>query len=162
MLRACHTEGPKVPCGQDSRRRCARGDRDNRRRPRDSATGDDLPPLHTELELLTRRARFINLAITFCTITALFICAVVATLFSAAFLEYQAPTLIAVLFVGGMTAFFVGLLCFLREIFIAAAGVGTGRPVPALELFCARVSRLGECASHAAASSQHRTWRDTH
>lgn len=90
------------------------------------AKGDDLAVLHSDLKTLTRRAKFINLSITLCTITALFICAVVATLFVAAFLQFETPVLVAVLFVSAMMTFFAGLLCFLREVFIATANFRIG------------------------------------
>ena len=90
------------------------------------AKGDELTAWQGDLKTLTRRAKLINLSITLCTITALFICAVVATLFIAAFLRFEAPVLIAVLFVGAMMTFFAGLLCFLREIFMATASLRIG------------------------------------
>ena len=65
----------------------------------------------------------INVAITFCTITAILVCAVVATLFVAAFLRFDASVLIATLFVAGMSTFILGLLFFLREIFLATASL---------------------------------------
>ena len=89
------------------------------------AKGDELAAWQGDLTL-TRRAKLINLSITLCTITALFICAVVATLFIAAFLRFEAPVLIAVLFIGAMMTFFTGLLCFLREIFMATASLRIG------------------------------------
>jgi hypothetical protein len=91
-----------------------------------SAAPGDLASLHGDLKTLSRRAKFINIAITFCTITALFVCAVVATLFVGAFLRFDASVPVAVLFVSSMLTFFVGLLCFLREIFIATASLRIG------------------------------------
>jgi hypothetical protein len=89
-------------------------------------TPGDLASAHGHLRTFSRRAKFINLAITFCTITALLVCAVVATLFVGAFLRFDASVPVAVLFIGAMSAFFVGLLCFLREIFIATASLRIG------------------------------------
>jgi shikimate kinase len=86
----------------------------------------ELAPLHADLRTLSRRAKYINLAITLCTVTALLVCAVVATLFIAAFLGFDARRTVAGLFVGAMTAFFAGLLCFLREVFIATRGLRIG------------------------------------
>lgn len=91
----------------------------------DVAPGD-LASSHGHLRTFSRRAKFINLAITFCTITALLVCAVIATLFVGAFLRFDASVPVAVLFVGSMSTFFVGLLCFLREIFIATASLRIG------------------------------------
>ena len=92
------------------------------------ATGEALVIGRTELASLTRRAKAINLSITLCTITALLICAVVASLFVGVFLEFEAAVIVAGLFVSAMTTFFAGLLCFLREIFIATATVRIGPP----------------------------------
>lgn len=78
------------------------------------------------LATLSRRAKLINRAITFCTITALLICAVIATLFTAAFLDFDASVIIAVLFITAVTSLFMGLLYFLREIFVATAALRIG------------------------------------
>jgi hypothetical protein len=86
----------------------------------------DIVSSHGHLRTFSRRAKFINLAITFCTITALLVCAVVATLFTGAFLQFDAAVPVAILFIGAMSTFFVGLLCFLREIFIATASLRIG------------------------------------
>jgi Protein of unknown function (DUF2721) len=67
-------------------------------------------------------------AITLCTITALFVCALVATLFVAVFLGFGAAYPVAILFVGAMSTFFAGLLCFLREIFVATSNLRIGPP----------------------------------
>jgi hypothetical protein len=87
---------------------------------------ENAEPILDDLRSLSKRAKFINLAITFCTITALFVCAVVATLFLGAFLRFDASVPIAILFVGAMVTFFFGLLCFLREIFVATATLRIG------------------------------------
>lgn len=92
------------------------------------ATPHERETAERDLAVMSRRARFINLAITLCTITALFVSAVVASLFVGAFLGFNASILVAVLFVGAMATFFVGLLCFLREIFIATAALRIGGP----------------------------------
>ena len=74
------------------------------------ANAADSSLLATDLKTLSRRAKFINFAITLCTITALL----------------DAAIAVAVLFVGAMKTFFAGLLCFLREIFIATANLRIG------------------------------------
>jgi Protein of unknown function (DUF2721) len=89
-------------------------------------TPENLPHSHDELAIYSRRASLINRAITFCTITALLICAVIATLFVGAFLAFDASLIVAVLFVSAVSAFFVGLLCFLREIFVATKALRIG------------------------------------
>ena len=87
---------------------------------------DDLASVLSHLAALRRRAKSVNHAITLCTMTALVVCAVVATLFIAAFFRFDASFPIAVMFVSAMTTFFVGLLFFLREIFIATRTLRIG------------------------------------
>ena len=75
--------------------------------------------LEADLDTLTHRARLIGPAITLCTATALLVCTVIAVLFLSAFLRFDATVSVALLFVAAMLAFFLGLLWFLREIFVA-------------------------------------------
>ena len=91
-----------------------------------SAAPDHLAVLHDSLKMSARRAKLINFAVTFCTITAILVCAVVAILFVGAFLRFDVSALIATLFVTGMSTFIVGLLFFLREIFLATASLRIG------------------------------------
>jgi hypothetical protein len=62
--------------------------------------------------------------------TALLVCTVIAVLFSSAFLHFDASYPVALLFIAAMLAFFLGLLWFLREIFIATATLRIGPPQP--------------------------------
>jgi hypothetical protein len=87
---------------------------------------DAAASIHAELLALSRRARLISRAITLCTVTALLVCAVIATLFVGAFVGFDASVPVALLFVAAMIAFFGGLLSFLREIFIATASLRIG------------------------------------
>lgn len=80
----------------------------------------------TELATLARRAKLIHHAITLCTVTALLICAVIAVLFLGAFLTLDVSRVVGLLFVAAMLSFFLGLLLFLREIFLATATVRIG------------------------------------
>ena len=82
-----------------------------------------------QLATLSRRAKLVSWSITLCTITALLVCAVIATLFMGAFLRFDASVPVALLFVAAMVAFFLGLLSFLREIFLATANLRIG-PAP--------------------------------
>jgi len=82
--------------------------------------------MHAELQTLSRRAKLISHAITFCTITALLVCAVIASMFVGAFVRFDTAVLVALLFVAAMLALFVGLLSFIREIFIATANLRIG------------------------------------
>jgi hypothetical protein len=90
------------------------------------ATPEILAGLRSDLATLSRRAKLINCAITLCTTTALLVCTVIAVLFLSAFLNFDASIPVALLFVAAMLAFFLGLLWFLREIFLATTSVRIG------------------------------------
>jgi hypothetical protein len=87
---------------------------------------DGVARIHEELAALSRRATLINRAITLCTITALLVCAVIATLFLGVFGHFDTSVPVALLFFAAMIAFFAGLLSFLREIFLATANLRIG------------------------------------
>jgi hypothetical protein len=80
---------------------------------------EDKTTLHSDLFLLSRRAKLIGLSITLCTATALLICTVIAILFLGNFMSFDISTPVALLFILGMLSLIVGLLIFLREIFLA-------------------------------------------
>jgi len=82
--------------------------------------------VRAELATLSRRAQLISRAITLCTVTAMLVCTVIATLFLGAFASFDASMPVALFFVAAMVAFFAGLLFFLREIFIATANLRIG------------------------------------
>jgi hypothetical protein len=79
--------------------------------------------LDADLATLTHRARLIGPAITLCTATALLVCMVIAVLFLSASLHFDASVPVALLFIAAMLAFFLGLLWFLREIFVATSSL---------------------------------------
>ena len=79
--------------------------------------------LEADLDTLALRARLIGPAITMCTVTALLVCTVIAVLFLSAFLHHDASVGVALLFVASMLSFFLGLLWFLREIFVATSSL---------------------------------------
>lgn len=89
----------------------------------DGASPAAVVALHAELRILARRAELVSRAITLCTTTALLICTVIAVLFLSAFVRFDTSIPIALLFVAGMTTFFLGLLWFLREIFLATSSL---------------------------------------
>lgn len=72
-----------------------------------------------ELMRLAERKRWVNRAITLCTLCALLVCTVIATLFVGAFVTLEIGTIVAALFILSMLALIAGLLCFLREIYVA-------------------------------------------
>lgn len=80
-----------------------------------SPFGDDT--FHTvELRVLNQRMNWINRAITLATITNLFVCLVVVTLFAGALLEIDLSRFIAAVFIAAMAALICALLAFLVEI----------------------------------------------
>ena len=86
------------------------------------------PSIADEISVtLSRRAKLISSSIALCTTTALLVCAVIATGFlSAVLLRFDASVTVAILFIAAMVTFFVGLVLFLREIFVATANLRIG------------------------------------
>ena len=76
-----------------------------------------------EMSILARRARLVHWAISLCTVGALLICIVIATLFIGAILTVDVSAGIAILFIAAMLALIGGLLSFLREIFLSTGGI---------------------------------------
>ncbi len=87
------------------------------------ADEDERTTHKTEMETLSRRARLIHWAISFCTICALFVCIVIATLFISAETGFDPSGAISTLFIAAMLALISGLLCFLREIALATGNI---------------------------------------
>ena len=87
------------------------------------AVTDEASIAQLEMAILARRARLIHWAISLCTVGALFICIVVATLFIGSMLRVSVSQLIALMFVGAMLALIAGLLSFLREIALATGNM---------------------------------------
>jgi hypothetical protein len=79
-----------------------------------------------DLGVLSRRAKLINRAITLCTTTALLVCTVIAMMFLSASLHFDATLPVTVLFIAAMLTFFVGLVYFLREIYVATVSLRIG------------------------------------
>lgn len=92
----------------------------------DNASTELHPALRTDLTTLSRRAKLISCAITLCTATALLVCTVIAVLFLSAFLRFDLSIPVALLFIAAMLAFFLGLLWFLREIYVATMNLRIG------------------------------------
>ncbi len=82
--------------------------------------------LHTNLATLSRRADLIGHAITLCTSTAVLVCTVIALLFVGDYIRYDMSLPIALLFILAMLLLVLGLINFLREIFIAKARLHIG------------------------------------
>jgi uncharacterized protein YacL len=75
---------------------------------------------------MSRRSRFINVAITLATVSGLLIALVVALLFSSTFAPLNLAVYVAVLFVVSMAALVGAFLSFLIEIRIAIAALRIG------------------------------------
>ena len=79
-----------------------------------------------DLGVLSRCAKRISVAITLCTTTALLVCTVIAMMFLSASLHFDATLPVTVLFIAAMFTFFVGLVYFLREIYLATVSLRIG------------------------------------
>jgi hypothetical protein len=81
--------------------------------------GNERAAHEVEIGELLSRSKWIHWSITLCTLCALLVCIVIATLFIGSELGKDTSNVIAVLFTGAMLAMISGLMCFLREISIA-------------------------------------------
>ena len=84
---------------------------------------DDKASHKKEIEALSHRARLIHWAISLCTISALFVCIVIAALFVGSETGIDPSGVISTLFIAAMLALIAGLLCFLREIALATGKI---------------------------------------
>jgi CBS domain containing-hemolysin-like protein len=91
-----------------------------------SADAAALADIDARLAVMARRARYINTAITLCTISAMLTAITVMLLFSNAFVPVNFGTYIAVLFVLSMFSLAVAYLVFLIEVRIATAALRIG------------------------------------
>lgn len=69
--------------------------------------------------ILCYNARWVHWAISLSTISELLICIVVAALFVGSELKSDPSRVISMLFIAAMLTLILGLLCFLREIFLS-------------------------------------------
>jgi len=88
----------------------------------DDASSQD----HRELRLLARRARLINMAITFTVLAALLVCVSIGGLFLDAYWQRSLTSLVAWIFGVSLVALIAGLGLFLREIYVATATLRIG------------------------------------
>jgi hypothetical protein len=80
------------------------------------------------LRVLARRAHYINIAITLCTISALLVSLVVVSLFTSAFVAINLSLLIAILFVLAMVSLTAAFGAFLFEVRLATRALQFGIP----------------------------------
>lgn len=83
------------------------------------SSGEFAEPHKNEMSVLAHRERIIYRAIALCTLSALFVCAVVASLFIGSAAGMQMSRLISLMFIAAMLSLIIGLLALLREIYIA-------------------------------------------
>lgn len=81
---------------------------------------------HAILRVLSRRARLVGWSISLCTTCALFVCTIIVLLFLEALLATYFRGVVPLLFIMAMLAFILGLLFFLREIYLATASLRIG------------------------------------
>jgi hypothetical protein len=84
------------------------------------------PGLRVQLQVLAKRARYINIAITLGTIAALLVALVVALLFISTFVPINLAPPVALLFVLAMVSLVAAFISFLLEIRIAIAALKIG------------------------------------
>lgn len=93
-----------------------------------SQSDDRRSALDANLAVLARRARYINVAITLCTLSALLVSLVVILLFANAFLQVHLQLAIAVMFVASMSVLTGAFMAFLIEVRLATASLRIGTP----------------------------------
>jgi len=91
--------------------------------PRDST-------FQVEIQNLERRRHLASAAITACTLSALLVCTVIATLFLEVLFRAEFRWLIGLQFTGATLALVVGLAYFLREVHLATRTVRFPAPLP--------------------------------
>jgi signal transduction histidine kinase len=77
-----------------------------------------------EIAMLSRRARWVHWAISLCTMSALFICIVIVALFVGSEISMDPSQAVSLLFISAMLTLIFGLLCLLREVFLATGSIG--------------------------------------
>lgn len=90
--------------------------------------GGGEPGSDAALRVLELRRHFSGIAITACTVAALLICVVIATLFVEVLLDAPLKWLVGGLFTAAMLALVVGLACFLREVHLAMRATRLASP----------------------------------
>lgn len=76
-----------------------------------------------EMAMLARRVRWVHWAVSLCTMSALFICIVIAALFVGSEIGVDPSRAVSLFFISAMLALISGLLCFLREIYLATGNI---------------------------------------
>jgi hypothetical protein len=87
----------------------------------------DDPAHKQEMATLSRRSRWVHWAVGLCTMSALLICIVIAALFVGSEAGTDPSQAVSLLFISAMLALIFGLLCFLREVFLATVNIGVSK-----------------------------------
>jgi hypothetical protein len=87
------------------------------------SSGVESEDLSVQLKKLERRRHFTSIAITACTIAALLICIVIATIFFEVLFGVTLTWIIAFLFMAATLSLVVGLAFFLREVHVASQSI---------------------------------------
>jgi hypothetical protein len=93
---------------------------------RTTDTGEHKSLITSDLHMLSRRARYVNQAISLFTYSALLVCVMIAVLFISGFLATDISRVVSLLFIAAMCCLILGLSAFLREIHIATASLRIG------------------------------------
>lgn len=89
----------------------------------DNLSDQRQPNQDAEMQTLLHRARWVHWAVTLCTISALFICIVIAALFIGSEIRLDPSRVVSLLFITAMILLIIGLLCFLREISLSTGTI---------------------------------------
>lgn len=73
----------------------------------------------TEVRLLAKRAVWVHWSITLCTVSALLVATVIVALFIGYEFSRDPSHFVAPLFIAAMVSLIIGLICFLREIYLS-------------------------------------------
>jgi hypothetical protein len=99
-----------------------------------SQEGAKRDEMMVELHILARRIYLVLWAMALSVLSALLVCLLIGTAFVGAFISLDLTRPVALLFVAAVVALTVGLVCFMREVFLAAlslkhvVGPGGARP----------------------------------
>jgi hypothetical protein len=75
------------------------------------------------MAMLRRRVRWVHWAVSLCTMSALLICIVIAALFTGSEIGMDPSRVVSLFFISAMLALISGLICFLREIYLATGNI---------------------------------------
>jgi hypothetical protein len=100
----------------------------DRSRAINNSSGARLSAQLEELSVLKRRVRWVHWAVSLCTVSALLICMVIAALFTGSELGMDPSRVVSLFFISAMLSLILGLVCFLREIYLATSNSTLRKP----------------------------------